>query len=106
MRNNLKKMIDGAEAAIQICGTILFYISLSPFFLLVWFFAIFRIIYNYSKHPDLTFEECVRYNFTWDTTDHYYGNEPEQFYEPFYSPSRKFDLGEYKRVKNVIEGSL
>jgi hypothetical protein len=105
MRDNLKKIVDGAEALLQLLGNILFYILMSPFFLIVWVIAIFRILYNYSKHPSVTFEECVRYNFTYDTNDDLFKVEPKGFIDLFYIPRREFDLEEYKKVKSIIENS-
>jgi len=105
MRDNLKKIVDGAEALLQLLGNILFYILMSPFFLIVWIIAIFRILYNYSKHPSVTFEECVRYNFTHDQSEYGFEVEPKGFIDLFYIPRREFDLEEYKRVKSIIENS-
>lgn len=104
MRDNLKKMVDGAEAFLQLLGNILFYVAVSPVFAIIWAIAIFKILYNYSKHPSVTFEECVRYNFTHDENEYGIISEPDRFIELFYIPRREFDLEEYRRVQQILEG--
>lgn len=104
MRDNLKKMVDGAEAFLQLLGNILFYVAMSPFFAIVWVIAIFKILYNYSKHPSVTFEECMRYNFTHDESEYGRFKDPESFIGLFYIPRRAFDLEEYRRVQQILEG--
>lgn len=100
MRNNLKKMVDGAEAAFIMFLWCCLWVFLSPIIAIRWFFALWCSTYHYCKHPELTFMECLRY----EMADEGMNGSVEKF-DFCYRPSKPFNSDEFYRVKEIIESS-
>ncbi len=102
MRQNLKKIVEGLEAAFVMLLCCVFWVFLSPLVLLRWIFALLPAIYHYCKIPQLTFSECIRYEMACK------GNQTSRDYDAFefcYFPRKPFDQNEFFKTESIIQGT-